>query len=1249
MNDAVLPDGPAGESPAGDIAVVGMAGRFPGAADPERLWEAIRNGSELISRPTDEEAREEGVGTELTSSPGYVPAAGVLGAVGLFDARFFGIGNREADLMDPQHRLLLECCWEALEDAGCVPDSFPGPIGVFAGTGASDYRLLDGGTRTPDLGGATDFVRLIANDRDFAVTRVAYRLNLRGPAMTVQTACSTSLVAVHLAARSLLSGECEAALAGGVSIRLPQRAGYLHEPGGILSPDGHCRPFSADAAGTVPGSGAGIVLLKRLEDARANLDHIYAVLKGSAVNNDGSDKLSYSAPGPAGQRAVITAAHTSAGVSPRTIGYVETHGTGTALGDPSELSALGSAFGTEPGNCPIGSVKANIGHLDVAAGVTGFIKAALALHHRTVPPALYCDPPNPDLDLKASPFRLPRTAEDWPASDHPRRAAVSSFGVGGTNAHAVLEEAPAPRPGRPARSPQLILLSARGPEALTRMTRTMADTARAVALPALAGTLLTGRAAFPHRWSGVAENGDEAAELLSRAEPAPAAPPEPPPVTFLLPGFGEQWAGMTREIYAYEPVFRRALDFCAETLLPGLGLDVRELLNSPPEESDEAAHEIRRTQVAMPVVFAVEYSLGRLLEHWGVRPDAMLGHSLGECVAACLAGVLSPADGLRLAMLRGRLVGGLPPGRMLSVPLPGAELAELLDGSLGLAAVVAPDRSVASGTDDDIARLESRLRRRGVEHRPIPVDRAAHSPALDPILGGFRAAVADLRLSCPRVPFLSNVTGTWITDGQAVDPDYWVRQLRGTGRLVDAFATLAAAGPRLLLEIGPGRTLGGWAARNGVVGRGTRAFAGYGRARDRGSAYRRLLVSVGRLWEAGVAVDRNALDEDHRQPRLPLPTYPFERTQHWITDATADGTPTGRRTEPEAASSPAGTTEPDGPGDRGAPSVPDASDAPAGPGLEKALATLWGTTLGSPGTGPDDDFFDLGGDSLTAVQLAADIGRTVGHHVTPQDLLAAPTPRALSATIREKADDGAGEGDGRYRALTRLLGPERRKSPGPPLYLVHPIGGGALVYRPLAAALAESCPTHGFTARGFDGQGGAPRKDLCEMAAAYAEELLADRPEGEFWLGGSSFGGVVALEMARVLRLRGRRPALTVLLDSPWPGSVPADERTYEAQRETLRGTASEDVLATLVPLRLAHYAALCGHRPGAASYDGPVLYVRAGDPEPDESDPRSEEWRAVVPGIDMTTSPGGHESMLREPHVRSLAALLADRAPRTG
>ncbi|HLM57757.1 MAG TPA: beta-ketoacyl synthase N-terminal-like domain-containing protein [Pyrinomonadaceae bacterium] len=903
-----------------DIAVVGMAGRFPGARTVEELWRNLRDGVESVSFFSEEELLERGVEPALLADANYVRAGAVVEDAELFDASFFGFTPREAEMMDPQHRLFLEHAWQALEAAGYAPEKYAGRVGVFAGESVNSYLLQNLLPRRELIESVGVFQTLIGNDRDHLATQTAYKLNLKGPCLNIQTACSTSLVAVHVACQSLLNQECDMALAGGVSVGVPQGQGALYQEGGIVSPDGHCRAFDARAGGTVKGSGVGVVVLKRLADALADGDSVEAVIKGSAINNDGSLKVGYTAPSVEGQAGVIEEALAAAAVEPETITYVETHGTGTALGDPVEIAALTQAFGAAGaarGTCAIGSLKTNIGHLDAAAGVAGLIKTVLALRHREIPPSLHFERPNPNIDFERTPFYVNTALAAWESNGSPRRAGVSSFGIGGTNAHVVLEEAPAVGPSGASRAHQLLTLSARTAAALESATADLASYLKErprAELADVAYTLQLGRSDFTHRRAFVCRDAREAVSALESAdagrarinlqEHAGAAG-----VVFMFPGQGSQYAHMGRELYEAEPTFRAEVDRCAELLSVGAGLDLLGALYGE-ADSDEAASRLAQTSVTQPALFVVEYALAKLLMGWGVRPEAMIGHSIGEYVAACLAGVFSLEDALKLVSARGRLMQAMPAGAMLAVPLSEQGLLPFLSDAVSVAAVNGPAMCVVSGASEEIQRTEARLAAEGVASRRLHTSHAYHSEMMQPVVGQFEREVASVRLHAPRIPYVSGLTGTWVKPEEATDAGYWSRQLRAPVRFAAGVAELLKEKGRVLLEVGPGQSLttlarqqqnGSSGKQNGSSGRLVLSAL----ARGQESELRGLLETLGQLWSAGVAVDWAAFYSGQRRRRVPLPTYPFERQRYWI-DAPAQGesqggSPDALRRKPDAA------------------------------------------------------------------------------------------------------------------------------------------------------------------------------------------------------------------------------------------------------------------------------------------------------------------------------------------------------------
>jgi len=893
-----------------DIAIVGMAGRFPGARELEQFWHNLAGGVESIVRVSDQEILESGVPASRLSDPRYVKAAAVLERPGHFDAAFFGVSPMEARTMDPQHRLLLELAYEALEHAGYDSNRYAGRIGVFAGSALNTYFAHVGLDRRL----AEEYIpTLIGNDKDFLSTRLSYKLNLRGPSITVQTACSSSMVALHLACQSLLGEESDMALAGAVSVRVPHRAGYVCDGGGVVSPDGHVRAFDAGANGTVFGSGGGVLVLKRLSHALADGDTVHAVIKGSAVNNDGSAKAGYTAPSVDAQADAVVEALANAGIEADGISYVEAHGSGTPLGDPIEVRALTKAFRASTqrsGYCALGSVKTNVGHLDAAAAVAGIIKTVLALEHRQLPPSLHFTQPNPEIDFANTPFHVNARLREW-TSDGPRRAAVMSTGMGGTNAVVVLEEAPAAAASTPPRAPQLLILSAKSEAALEESAQRLREYLQAneaANMGDVAHTLQVGRKAHAHRQYLVCADREDAIRALgSKRALSSRAGDARRPLVLLLPGVGDHYVGMAHELYETWPVFKQEVDRCAQILEPLLGVDIREVVyprsrswrregaakgidlkqmlarrSHAPEDAE--AKTLNQTRCAQPALFAIEYATARLWGSLGITPDAIVGHSMGEYVAACLAGVLSLEDALRLIASRARLVSELPQGGMLAVTLAEDELLPLLPEDLSLSLINGPRLCVVAGAEDAVARFERALSERAVICRRVQNAHAFHSRMLDPIVEAFAHEVGKVRLHEPKIPYISNVTGTWIARGEATRPAYWTTHATRTARFGDALRELWQLENPVLLEAGPGRTLSVLAMQHPHRRDGGErsAVSSIRHEYENASDVEFLWQGIGKLWMMGADIKWQNAPSPGPRRRVPLPTYPFERQEHWL-------------------------------------------------------------------------------------------------------------------------------------------------------------------------------------------------------------------------------------------------------------------------------------------------------------------------------------------------------------------------------
>lgn len=1103
-----------------DIAVIGMSGRFPGAKTVDEFWQNLASGTESITFFSDKELLEAGVPPALLDDPAYVKAAPFLDGIEYFDAAFFKFSPREAEMTDPQQRVFLECAWETLENAGYDAERYGGSIAVYAGASLNLYMMSTGigaNLRIPDMS------TFIGNDKDYLATRVSYKMNLNGPSMTVGSACSTSLVAIHLACQSLLNQECDMALAGGVSILFPWKAGYLYREGDIGSPDGHCRAFDASAQGTVFGCGAGAVLLKRLDDAIADGDNIYTVIRVSAINNDGSEKVGYTAPSVEGQSRVIVEALANAGVEADTISYIEAHGTGTALGDPIEVAALTKAFRNftdKKGFCHIGSVKTNIGHLDVAAGVTSFIKTTLAMNHKMIPPTLHFQKPNPEIDFDNSPFHVNNELVAWEAP-YPRRAGISSFGLGGTNAHVIIEEAPVARPSGASRPWQLLLISARTGTALDTATQNLSGyfaNHHDINLADAAYTLQVGRKAFNHRRMLVCRDIDDAANTLGTPDDARILSSchddaQQKDVVFVFSGQGSQYINMGLDLYRTEPVFREEMDRCFRILRSRLGLDLHGIIYPQGAVTEGAAEKLTQTMYTQPALFAIEYSLAKLWMSWGIHPSAMVGHSIGEYVAACLAGVFSLEDALAVVAARGRMMQELPGGSMLAVFLSEKELEPFLGEKVDIAVVNLPSQCVVSGDKEAVAELEKRLLAEKVVCRHVLTSHAFHSRMMEPILGAFAGQVGQVPLRPPEIPFVSNVSGTWITPDEAVNPEYWAGHLRRTIRFSDAIEELLKEPNRIFLEVGPGNVFSSMVRQHPAMSAGNISLASTPHPKENapGAAY--ILNTLGQLWLADIPVDWPGFYAGERRRRLPLPTYPFERQYYYMQRPQSAGVmpPAQDGYLPTSCELPAAAGE----------QAPDTDRVEGEEDVLQTLTELWRRVLGVRHPKPADNFFELGGNSLIAVQLFNRIEKVFNKRLSIATLYQVPTLEGLSDFIR----------DGASRELWTSLVEMKPGSSGPPLFLVHAGGGNVLIYHGLVNYLDIEQPVYGFQSQGLDCKQTMQTR-IEDIAAQYIREMQTVQPQGPYLLAGFCMGGTVAFEMARQLQAQGQVISMLTFMET---------------------------------------------------------------------------------------------------------------------
>ena len=981
----------AGKGTRDDVAIIGMSGRFPGADDVEQLWHNLLDRKSSISRWTADEI-DPSVPDVVRADPYYVMARGVISDADKFDAGFFGMNRRIAALTDPQQRVFLETAWKALEDAACVAADFPGLIGVYAGAGNNTYYTRNVLGHPALIEQVGEFQVMTGNEKDYIATRVAFEFDLRGPALSIHTACSTSLVAIAQAAIALRNGECDIAIAGGVAITVPVQSGILYNDGGMYSPDGDTRTFDIEGKGTSFSDGVGVLILKRLDDALRDRDHVYATIKGAAINNDGSEKASFTAPSVRGQADVIAMAQADAGVLPQDISYVEAHGTATPLGDPIEVEALTLAFGrtnAEP-HCAIGSIKSNIGHLTAAAGAAGVIKTALALQHGIIPASIGFATPNPAIDFANSPFRVAKEAVAWPRSERPRIAGVSSFGVGGTNAHVILGEPPVPAAGSASRSPQLFRLSAKSRTSLDTMTenlRQWLDAHPEVSLADAAYTLAVGRHDFRHRRALVGCSHAELSAAIASMDLTSISTREmiesAPGVVFMFPGQGSQYVNMGRDLYESEPVFAAAFDRCCALFTSELGTDLKSIIFAGAGTEEAARERLRQTVHTQASLFVLHFSLATLWMHWGVTPTAMLGHSVGEFAAACLSGVFSLDDAVRLVAARGRLMQALPGGSMLSVRASEQAMQARLPEGCSVAANNGPQLCVVSGPTDAINGFADALTADGVANRLVVTSHAFHSPMMDAIVERYRAIVAQVSLKAPRIPIVSAVTATWLTEAQATSPDYWSTHLRATVRFAQAVKFAWSDADHVLLEVGPRQTATTLARQQSADAKTQIAVASLDDHAGDGHEMRQLLKAVGGLWQSGVSVNRSAFYEHEVRNRITMPTYAFERVRHWVD-------PVATQARDEALES-AGDERP-------APEVVGVALSPRDAVIVDVKALIEASAgLELTDVGPDDTFLEMGLDSLFLTQMATALSKKFATKISLRQLnLDLPTLGALA-------------------------------------------------------------------------------------------------------------------------------------------------------------------------------------------------------------------------------------------------------------
>ncbi len=1254
------------------VAIVGMSGRFPGADTTEEFWHNIASKVESIKFYSKDELEGAGVDKSLLDNPNYVRAQSCISNVRSFDAEFFGFSPREAQITDPQQRIFLECAWEALEDGGYVPDHFDGRTGVYAGVGMNHYMMnhLAGHTKLTQAVG--DYPLMIGNDKDFLSTRISYKLNLNGPAVVVQTACSTSLVAVHSACQALLSQECDAALAGGVSLGRLEKSGYLYQRGMIMSPDGHCRAFDEKAEGTIQGQGAGVVLLKRLDDALRDNDHIYGIIKGSATNNDGSNKPGYTSPAVEGQAKAILAAIANANIVAEDISYVETHGTATQLGDPIEIEGLSQAYVSKVSDrqpCAIGSVKSNIGHLDAASGVVGLIKTAKALDKKLLPPTVHFEKANEKINFDKTPFYVNTNLKSWVAKNEVRYAGVSSFGIGGTNAHVILREAPKKYASEKSRPWRMLLLSAKTPSALDRMTERLVEYLKDtddVNFSNVCYTLQMGRKRFDYRRYLVCRNEDEAIAQLSSGGHKDVVSTSykhfPRKIVFMFSGQGSQYINMAKHLYQVEVGFREEVKKCRKLLRERFVYLYENLSEKDFSAQTETLHQ---TYITQPSLFILEYALAKTLMSWGIEPKVMIGHSVGEYVAACLAGVFTLEQALEIVAIRGKLIQNLPGGEMLSVQLPEKQAREYLTYQISLAAVNGESRCVFSGQTEAILDLQSRLGKAGIQNRLLHTSHGFHSHMMESILDKFKNTVARRAPKKPEIPIISSMTGDYLTDEQATSAEYWAQHLRKEVRFDDGLSRLFTDRIQeneglILLEVGPGKVLSTLAKQHRQKAESDIVISTMRHAYEEISDIRQLLKALGRLWANNVDINWSVFHNARQRYKVPLPTYPFERQEYWIAArervdvATVDAIVDDDSNVMVAV----------GGGER-------VEEKQSFDDVEKKISDIWSACLGIPHINLHDDFFDLGGDSLIAVSLVDKLSSVFETPIATHVLIQKSTIGELADHIKLliQHPEALASVSGGDQAASPLVLIQKGSAEKRPLFMVHPIGGEVYFYRDLARNLGSDQPLYAFQAPGLSGHV-EPLSCVHEIAKQYIKELKLLAVEPPYMLGGSSFGGLVAFEMAQQLKAEGDDLALLVMIDTPTPQDMPThltdsaailqyllkDEmelsveelRKFEpkSQIDYVLDKATHDGRSHMLPSHLsvslfntwiAHQKATFNYSP--VSYDGDVLFYCHTVPMEHFPSAPHRSWSGFVEGrVSVHHMPGDHISMNYHPHITKLA-----------
>ncbi len=1313
-----------------EIAIIGMSGRFPGAANIDQFWDNLVQGKESLSFPSAGELLKAGAQPSWFDMPNYVGArGGYLENKECFDAAFFGYTPQEALLMDPQARLFHECAWEALEEAGYDPGAYNKPIGLFAGASSSFY-WESAAHLSPTGQQCGHWITTHLADKDYMVTRIAHKLALSGPAVNVRSACSTSMVAVHLACRALLTGDCHMALAGGVSINPARQIGYFYQEGAIFSRDGHCRAFDAQASGTIGGDGLGVVLLKPLKKAVADGDHIHAIIKGSAMNNDGAGRIGFTAPGVRGQTQVVRAALRFSRVPADTVGYVETHGTGTVIGDPIEIEALKKAFALDSRKtCAIGSVKTNVGHLSAASGITGLIKTILILKHRCIPPTLHYHEPNPLIDFDNSPFYVNNAVTEWQNPDHqPLRAGVSSFGIGGTNVHVVLEnhiQTHIDHKGTANHEQEnIILLSAMTPTALEQKTKDLVQFFRdhpGIDLADVAYTLGVGRRPLPYRRALVSSSVAEAIQVLSTTPASPAAlstgilgtshlqDSAEKPVIFMFPGLGCQYVDMGRDLLSHEPIFREEVENCL-AILEQQGISGLEQVLYPGYRSrpgqvasqasgDKGLNDPVLSQLAL---FIIEYAMARLLINWGISPTAMIGYSLGEYTAACISGVLSAADTLKLLVARGRFIQQTPPGAMLSVPKTRPEVENFISRFDHPGVSIAIDNgasSIVAGSLEAIESFAGEMRKHKILCLRLPSSLGIHSPLMESAAREFGAMFSQVRLDKPQVPYVSNVTGTWITPGEAQSPEYWQQHLLSTVHFARGLETLSREKPGLFLEVGPGRDLCVLSQRyiGAIPGSYAIDLVPAAHAKGRNSGYRFLLEKMGRLWLTGGTLSSQVFTRHGKRQRLSLPTYPFEGQDYWldtnlvqaVQDIQASAMLEG---EPECLDHNMATAKktcaaaplPSTPVEPTIARQPEktrfrAAYCPPSNETEEKLAIIWQQLLGIEQVGINDDFYECGGDSIKAVALAHRLNQ-LGCPVALNDILEHSTIERLASLLSARALTIPGTPGGLVSSATGAgvtpsensldcieslnSGCEDRD-----IFIMHPLHGMVNQYKSLAVLLEGSFHVFGVQAAGVK-----PGTELSstpqQMIKEYIAQIQAAHKNGPYIIAGYCIGNMIAYYVALELERSGHKvdkvilinsqafftPRMIGILRTPAYFSRAAAamirffyNRRFKKRQQTLSVSSGEGRDRAVpragneIPAKeimQKHLRVLADHAVPTGIISAPLLVLTAAETGLDPASVQRFKKMTRTDALVLET-PGAHETLFQQPYVEHLASLI--------